>query len=279
MVAGGVAYFSLLSLFPALAAGVALFGIVADPRAVTGLMEQAAVFLPPEAATIITDQLVRLTSAGRGALGWGALIALALALWSASRSTMALMAALNIAYGESEKRGFVRLYATGLLLTLGGILFAILSLALVAALPVVIGFLDLPAGLRWAISLVKWPVLAALILAGLAVVYRIVPSRAPARWRWVTPGALAATALWIIGSVGFSIYVGNFGSYNETYGSLGAVVVLMLWMYLSAYVVLLGAELNAEAERQVRPDSTLPPDQPMGERGAWAADTLGDKQV
>jgi membrane protein len=184
------------------------------------------------------------------------------------------MTALNIAYEEEEKRGLIRYHAAALAMTLGAIVSALVAIALVAVLPPLIEALPLPDWLHWALSLVRWPILAVLVMIGLAVLFRYGPSRNKARWNWVSAGAIAATVLWIVGSLLFSWYAANFANYNETYGSVGAIVALLMWFYLTAYVVLLGAELNAEMERQTRRDTTRGPREPMGERGAGMADTV-----
>jgi membrane protein len=190
-----------------------------------------------------------------------------------------LIDALNVAYGEEERRGLVRRYGLTLVFTLGAVLAAVLAVGVVVALPSLLRLLGLDALARGAVAVLRWPLLAALVLAGLAVVYRYGPSREDAKWRWVTPGAALATAMWLLGSLGLSAYVENFGAFHETYGALGAVAILLLWFFLSAFVVLLGAEVNAEAERQTRKDSTTGEPQQMGDRGAFAADTLGESRA
>lgn len=185
------------------------------------------------------------------------------------------MTALNVTYDEPEKRGFLRLNAVALLLTLGAIIFAVLSLGLVVALPALLGSLGLGNAARIAVSVLRWPLLAGAVVIGLAVLYRYAPSRDEPRWSWVSPGAILATVLWIIVSGLFSFYVANFGNYNETYGSIGAVVILLMWFYLTAFIVLVSAALNAEMEHQTAADTTEGASQPMGARSARMADTLG----
>jgi membrane protein len=208
------------------------------------------VILPPEAAWVVMRQLHDLASTDRTALGLGAIGGLLLALWSASSAVRTLMDALNVAYNEEERRGIIRFYGTALLLTFGGVIAVILAIALVIGLP---AFLNL-IGLNWlvetAVSLVRWPVLAMLAIVAFAVLYRYGPSRAQPRWRWLSWGATIAVALWIFGSALFSLYVTRFGNYNETYGAAGAVVILLMWFLLSSYAILIGAEINAEVERQ-----------------------------
>jgi membrane protein len=234
--------------------------------------------LPPEATDVLLRQLHDLTTTSSGALGFGAVAGIVLALWSASAGMRTLMEALNVAYDEEEKRGTIRFYGTALLLTLGAIFGAVVALSLIVGLPVVLNFLGLGEALKWLISIGSIAILLVTILVGLAVTYRFGPSRKQPRWRWVSWGAVAATLLWIVGSALFSFYVTRFGNYNETYGSVGAIVILLMWFLLSSYAVLIGAELNAEMERQTRKDTTAGDEKPMGGRGAYAADTVGESK-
>jgi membrane protein len=186
------------------------------------------------------------------------------------------MTAINIAYDEEETRGFVKRRGTALVLTLGAIVFVLLTLALVAVIPAVLGALNLGTFINVIVQIIRWALLIALVIAALAVVYRVAPDRDAPQFKWTSVGALVAAALWVLGSLGFSLYVNNFGSYNKTYGALAGVVVLLLWLYLTSYIVLLGAEINAESEKQTQKDTTKGEPQPMGERRAEAADTLAD---
>jgi membrane protein len=256
IVAAGVAFYALLAVFPALIALVALYGLAFDPKQVSEQVAALSGMLPPQAADILLGQLQDLTATRSGALGLGAIGGLVLALWSASAGVRTLMEALNVAYDEQESRGFVSYYGTAILLTLGAILGVIAAIAVVVALPVVVRFLGLGSLLEGVIAFARWPILAIAMMAGLAVVYRYGPSREQPRWSWVSAGALIATLLWIAGSALFSLYVTSFGSYNETYGSMGAVIILLTWFLLSAYAILIGAEINSEMERQTRKDTT-----------------------
>jgi membrane protein len=275
MIAAGAAFFGLLALFPAVAAVVSLYGLFTDPVVVSQHTATLAGFLPAEARTIIDEQLQRVTSASNDALGIGAVIAVLLALWSAAKGVKSLMQALNVAYDERETRGFFRLNLTAVLLTLAILAVVGIALAGIAVLPALLERLPLPdfaaAALRW----LRWPLLAGVAVAAIAVIYRYGPARRPAQWRWVVGGAAVSTVLWLIGSALFSWYVGSFGSYNETYGSVAAVAVLMMWFWISALVVLLGGEINAEMERQTREDTTRGEPRPLGQRQAYAADTVG----
>jgi membrane protein len=279
MLAGGVAFFAFLAVFPALIAALTIYGLVADPAQVAQQVESLAGTLPRETQPLIADQLGSVVASSDGALGLGLVVSLLAAVWSASSGTGNLMQAINLAYDEEETRGFARLRGTALLLTLGAIVFVLLTLALVAVVPAALDALSLgPVGTVLA-QVLRWALLVAVVIVALAVVYRVAPDRDAPRFRWASIGALVAAALWIAGSVLFSLYVDNFGSYNKTYGTLAGVVVLLLWLYLTSYIVLLGAEINAEAERQTRRDTTRGSPVPMGERRAVAADEVaGDSR-
>ncbi|WP_114391731.1 YihY/virulence factor BrkB family protein [Oleisolibacter albus] len=279
IVAAGVAFLSLLSLFPALSATISLYGLVADPQDITRHVESISAVLPPQGRDLLLQQLQGLAARGNdSALGFGLAVSILLALWSTSSGVKSMMTALNIAYDEQERRSFLRFTLTGLGLTLGFILMLFIAVAIVVVVPVILGILGLDQLFAWLARILRWPVLGAAIILALAVLYRFGPSRAQPRWRWITPGALVATVLWVAGSIAFSLYVSNFADYNATYGSLGAGIILLLWLYLGAYVVLLGAELNAEMEHQTMADTTTGPEQPMGRRDAHVADTLGESR-
>jgi membrane protein len=274
ILAGGVAFFAFLAIFPAIIAAISLYGIFADPETVAAQVRDLSAALPEQARPILADQLQSVASASGGALGFSLVISLLAALWSASSGTGNLLKAINIAYDEDESRGFLKVRGIALALTLGAIVFMLLTLALVAVVPVVLNALPLgPLGTVLA-QVLRWVLLVVLVVVALAVTYRVAPDRDLPRFAWVSTGSLVATVLWIIASIAFSLYVNNFGSYNKTYGALAGVVVLMLWLYLTSYIVLLGAEINAESERQTRADTTRGESAPMGERGAAAADEL-----
>jgi membrane protein len=273
IMAAGVAFYGLLSIFPGLTALISLYGLIADPDEVQQFVS-AKGLLPPEAQKLLVDQVSALVQAGTGRLGIGLLVSMIFALWSTNYGTSTLITALNAVYDEREKRNFFRVTATSLALTAGLILFSIFALLLIAVLPAVIDFLPVPPTWRGTIALVRWPILASLAMVAIAAVYRYAPSREQARWRWVSWGAVFATIAWVVVSLGFSYYVAHFSSYDKTYGSLGAVIVLMMWLYLTAYIVLLGAELDAEMEHQTARDTTTGPERPLGARGARKADTV-----
>jgi membrane protein len=272
--AAGVGFYALIAIFPAFAALVALYGLIANPADVERHTALLSSFLPTESLKLLTDALHNLVTKERTGLSVGLVVSVGLAIWSARVGTGALMTSLNMAYGEREKRNFIWFNLVALALTGGLVLFGIIAIFTVAVIPAVLNFLPLPARSIEIISAVRWPILFVLVMLALAVIYRVAPSRANARWQWVSPGAIAATVLWVIGSAVFSLYVGRFGSYDETYGSLGAVIVLLLWFWLSAYTILIGAELNAELEHQTARDTTTGRPRPMGARGAHMADTV-----
>lgn len=275
LLAAGVAFYALLALVPALVALVSLYGLVANPADIERNVDEVLAAAPTEVGNLVQSQLEAIVDSSASGLRIGALVGLAVALWSASSGMKNLMTAVNRAYHEEETRGFVTLRLTSLLLTLG---FMVLGGIVVFALLVAPSSLDRDGAqgtARSIVEVVRWPVLALVVMVGLAVLYRFGPDRDDARWRWISPGAVLATAVWLAASVGFSIYTANFGQYNETYGALGAVVVVMLWLWLGAYAVIAGAELNGEVERQTVVDTTRGRAEALGERDAYAADTVG----
>ncbi|MCW2720874.1 YihY/virulence factor BrkB family protein [Pseudonocardia sp.] len=274
MLAGSVAYFVFLALFPGLIAAVTLYGLVADPAQIERQVGSLTSMLPREIQPLIVSQLTSIVSGSHGALGVGLVVSLLVALWSASSGTSSLIEAVNLAYDEKETRNFVRRRGLALLLTLGGLVFVLLALALVAVVPLVLNILHLGLVAAVVAQVLRWVLLVVLVILALAVVYRVAPDRDAPKFRWVSPGSIVATVLWIVGSAAFSFYVDYFSNYNKFYGALAGVVVLLLWLYLTCYIVLLGAEINAEAERQTRRDSTEGEEQPLGERGATAADEV-----
>lgn len=276
MVAAGVAFYLLLAIFPAMGATVSIYGLVSDPADVQQQLEQLTTLLPKEAQTILSQQLNAVASQSSQALSIGLVGSILLALWSTTKGVKALITALNIVYNEHEKRSFIKLNAVALMLTVGAVIFLVLALGLIVALPALLGSFGLQDYTQILILISRWLLLALIVITSLAVLYRYGPSRTSPRWQWVSGGAILATFLWLIGSALFSYYVSNFASYNETYGALGAIVILLMWFYLSAFVVLLSAEINAETEHQTTQDTTVGGDQPRGQRGAFMADTVGD---
>jgi membrane protein len=276
LIAAGLAFYAFLAIPSALTALVALYGLAFDPSAVGKQIDAMSAIMPADAIRIVSTILTSITTSSGSKLSVALGISVLLALWSARSGTASLMTALNMAYEEEEKRGFIRFNVHAFVLTLFATIFALLALALVAVLPVVIDLLPLGSYGKLVASVVRWPVLVLLLVASLSAIYRFAPSREQARWRWVSWGAAVATLLWLVGSILFSLYVSTIAAYDKTYGSLGAVVVLLMWLYVTCYVILLGAELNAEIEHQTARDSTTGTPRPMGERGARVADTLGE---
>lgn len=275
LVAGGVTYYVILALFPALAALVSIYGLVADPHTIETEVNSMSGLLSGDAQKLISSELHSLVTSSGGALGIGVIVGLLIALWSASRGMSGLISALDIAYGQEETRSFFRFNLIALVLTIGLMIGGLIAIALIAGLPAVLNGAGANSTTKWVAYVVEWPLLFIFMLITLAVLYRYAPNRDEPKWEWVSPGAIFATLVWIIGSILFTVYVSHFGNYNKTYGSLGAIIALLTWLWLSAYVVLLGAEINAESERQTRKDTTVGRPQPMGRRGATAADTLG----
>ena len=276
IIAAGVAFYSMLAIFPAITAFVSLFGLVADPNQVEAQFANLRGVVPDDAWRILNDQLTEVASAQTRSLGISAVVALVIALWSAGAGVRALMTALNIAYDEQEKRGVIRFYGTAFLFTIGIALLGVVSLGAIVVVPVLLNLLDLGALAQVLVGVLPWLVLACFVTVALGVLYRYGASRREPKTRWVSVGAIVATVLWIGASLVFSVYVSNFGSYNETYGTLGAVVVLLFWLWISAFIVLLGAELNAEMEHQTERDTTVGRPKPRGKRGAYVADHVGE---
>jgi membrane protein len=247
--AAGVAFYALLSIFPALTAVVSLYGLVADPNMVERQVTAIQGLLPAEAVKLVATWLHTLVQGPPVRFGVGLVVSVLMALWSAWSATGMLMVAVNVCYGEEETRNFVWFNLRAVALTVGLALFGIAALVLFAVLPAALAFLPVPQAWSDLIALVRWPILAGIALLALAIVYRYAPDRAEPKWQWVSWGAVAATVLWLSGSIAFTLFVSKAGSYDKTYGSLGAVIILLLWFYLSAYVTLVGAELNAEIVR------------------------------
>lgn len=275
LLSAGVAFYSLLALVPGLAAMISIYGLVADPAKVQQQVVDALSAAPKEVRDLVSSQLSSIASSSGGSTLIAVIVGIVLALWTASAGIGHLMQAINVAYDEAETRGFVRRRAIALAFTLSAIILLLGSFVLIAVLPAWLANTGLGLGARIAAGLLRWVLLFAVMIAALAVLYRYAPDRDAPKWRWASAGAAIAAFVWLIGSIGFSIYTANFAKYNKTYGSLGAVVVLMLWLYVTALAVILGAEINAELERQTVVDSTEGADKPLGSRNAYAADTVG----
>jgi membrane protein len=276
LLAAGVAFYAMLALVPSLVALVSVYGLVADPNDIGRNVDDVLSAAPQEVRDLVSSQLSSIVESSPSGLRLGALAGLVVALWSASAGVKNLMTAINRAYHEEETRGFVKLRGTALLLTIGLLVFGLAALAGLVIWPQTLGSSGGEGVLRTTVMIVRWPLAALVVVTALAVLYRFAPDRDSPRWNWASPGAIVATVLWLVASVGFSIYAANFGKYNETYGALGAIVVVILWLYIGAYAVILGAELNGELEHQTAHDTTRGRPEPMGTRDAYVADNLGE---
>jgi membrane protein len=274
IIAGGVAFFGFLSIFPALIALISIYGLVASPETVATQVEDLSKQLPDSAAQLIGDQLKSIVDNSGSALSISLVVSILAALWSASGGMGNLITAVNLAYDEVETRNFVKLKLTSLALTLGAMVFVLVTFGLVAVVPAVLHALPLGVVGTILAQVARWVVLLGVFAGSLAVLYRIAPDRDAPKFRWVSLGAVIVTVIWALVSVGFAVYVNNFGSYDKTYGTIAGVIVLMLWLYLTCYLVLLGAEIDSEAEHQTAHDTTTGEPRPMGARDAKMADTL-----
>ena len=275
LIASGVAFCAILALVPMLGAVVLSYGLFATPQTVVDNVRTLMEVMPTDAAQLIGEQLANLVTSSDGKKGFGLLIALAIALYGAMKGATAVITALNIAYDEEESRGFVALNLLALGITAGAVVLAVLAIVSITALGALQSlFPDLPTVLVVLGKILSYAIMTGVAAAAAATLYRFGPDRDHARWIWLTPGSLLAALIWLLVTLGFGFYVANFGSYNATYGSLGAAVVLLTWLYLSAYILLLGAELNCELERQTAEDTTTGAARPMGDRNAYAADTV-----
>jgi membrane protein len=279
LIAGGVVFYGLLATVPAITALVSMYGIFTPASTINAQLSFLADVMPAGAYQLISDQIVRIAGNSDGKLTLAFVLGLGIALWSANAGVKAIFDALNVVYDEDENRGWIKLNAISLSFTFAGIVVLILILGAVVALPLVLAFVGFAAQQQagW-LPLLRWPVMFALVVLGLSVLYRHGPSRRHAKWRWVSVGSVFAALTWIAVSVAFSWYLSKFADYNATYGSLGAVIGLMMWMWISTAVVLIGAELNSEIEHQTAQDSTTGIAKPLGARGAVMADTVGAAQ-
>jgi membrane protein len=276
LVAAGCAFYATLALFPAITMLISVYGLAFDPTTVEPQLQVVRELLPPAAFTLIADRVHALVSQEKATLGFSLLVSTAIALWSSSTGTKAMLSALNMAYEERERRNFLRFQATGLIMTLCGILGAVLALVILVFLPVAIEFFGLDAYATAVVRTASFAMLIVFVIASLSLLYYFGPSRRSAKWHWVTPGSLIATLLWLFASILFSLYVGHIASYDTSYGPLGAIAGVMMWFWVSAYAVLLGAELNAELELQTAEDTTTGPPKPAGQRGAFVADHVSE---
>jgi membrane protein len=274
-IAAGVVFFGLLAVFPAITALVSSYGLFANPSTIGANLQSLALLLPEGSFQIVQDQIARVLDKGNATLGATFLFGLGLAIWSANAGVKAVIDALNVVYEEREKRSFIKLNLLSLAFTCSGIAALLLMVSAVVAVPLALDHVGLAPESQFIVSLARWPLMLVILLGALGILYRFGPSRREARWEWLSVGTLAAALLWIAGSSLLSWYLSNFGNYNATYGSLGAAIGLMMWMWMSAIIVLCGAELNSEIEHQTARDTTIGHPKPLGARGAVMADTLG----
>jgi len=276
--AAGAAFFLILAIVPALAALVSLYGLAGDPAQLREQLDDLQGFLPPALLELVDSELERLIQQRTDLLSLTFATTFAIAIYIVNSAIQGLFDALNVIYGEREKRGFIRLYATSLVFTFAGLVFVILLLNVVIGVPLVLGLLPLGPLAGWIVAILPSVALFFVANIGIAALYRYGPSRTPAMWRWISPGSIAAAIVWIIVSAGFSYYLSVFANYSATYGSLGAIAAAMMWAYISTFILLVGAELDAELEHQTARDTTIPPDRPLGHRGAAVADSVGQSR-
>lgn len=250
IVAAGVAFFFFLAVFPALAAAVSVYALVQDPMTVQQQLNEMSDMLPEEGLDIISKSLEEKAAESTGKLGWGAALSILIGVWSAKKGVNAVFQGINIAYNEDKERGFIKKNLLTLSFTFGGILFGLIALTLVAGFPAILTAMGVPEGWSIVFGAVRWLLLFGLAVVALAILFRVAPERESPKLRWITPGSLVASILWLLGSMLFSWFVSNFGNFDETYGGFSAVIVLMLWFYLSGFIVLLGAEINSTIEEQ-----------------------------
>ena len=273
LVSAGVAFFAMLSLFPALAALIALLGLISDPAVVVAQLEEVRGLLPDDVYDIVNDQVVSLVTTRADRLGWAGLVSLFVALWSARAGVGAMMIGLNNVYYE-KNRNAARHYARALLLTISLVGVGIVALLTLVIAPVILAFFPLGPFGNLMVDIVRWTIAIVVLFAGVGVLYRFGPNRRSARMPWITVGAVLAVGSWAALSIAFSFYVANFGNYNQVYGSIGAVIAMLIWLWISSFLILLGASLNAQIEMRTKADSTVGKARPLGERGAYVADTV-----
>ena len=280
IVSAGIAFYFFLAIFPAISAALSIYGLVMEPAEVEQQMSQIANVLPEQAHQMISNILEKQSEKSKSSLGWILVLSILISVWSANRGTKAVFQGVNITYNEKDERGFIKLTAVTLLFTIGGIIIGFFAIAMVVAFPALIGKIGLPATLETIIQLLRWPILALIVMFSLATVYKVAPSRKSPEYKWTNWGAVIATLLWLGGSLLFSLYVNNFDNIDEMYGSFAAVIILMLWFFLTAFIILLGAEINSEMEHQTSRDTTTGEDKPIGQRGGYYADHVagGDKE-
>ena len=277
--AAGVAFYFFLALFPAIAAVFSIYGLVVDVSQVQQQLTQAADMLPEETYNMIFNMLTQNAEKSSQALGWSLILGILISLWSANKATSAIFEGINMAYHEIDNRGFIKQKALTLAFTLGTIIIGLIAMATVIAFPALVDKLNVPPLLQNVVSLLRWLILGGIVYLAVVILYRFAPDRATSKTIWLVPGALFTTVVWIGGSLLFTFYINNFGSYDQTYGSIAAVIILLLWFFLTGFIIILGAEINSEIEHHTRVDPTTGTESPLGKRGAYYADHwAGDKE-
>lgn len=274
IVSAGVAFFSMLAIFPMITAGLSIYGFYADPVIAQQQLLTISDVLPHDVWVLINDQVKAVTGAENESIGFKIVLGILAALWAAGAGIRAMMRGLNIAYGEVDNRGFFLRSVLAFGFTFGMIIMMLISLAVIIGVPSVLALLPLEGVTARLTRILPWCLLVSAFGFSCAALYRYGPSRRPAKLRWVLPGVIFATLAWLLISVGFSKFVSAFGSYNKTYGSLGAVMVLLVWLWLTNFIIIMGAEINGEMERHTSQDTTRGPDRPIGQRGAAMADYI-----
>jgi membrane protein len=277
IISAGIAYYFFLAIFPAIAAALSIYGLLMEPAEVEQQIGQLANVLPEQAHQIISNILEKQSEKSESSLGWSLVLSILISLWSVNNSSKAVFQGVNITYNEKDERGFFKLTGITLLFTIGGIIIGFIAIAMVVAFPALIDKIGLPSTLETIIQFLRWPILALIVMFALAAVYKVAPYRKSPEFKWISWGAIIATALWLGGSLLFSLYVNNFGRFDETYGSFAAVIILILWFFLTGFIILLGAEINSEMEHQTSRDTTTGEDKPVGHRGGYYADHVAGK--
>lgn len=278
IVSAGVAFYFFLAIFPTIIAGISIYSLVLEPSQIENQISNLNLILPKQAFRMINDFLEPVLQQSKKEIGWGLFISIAISLWSANKGTSALFQGVNIAYDENESRGIIKKNLISLVFTLGGVVLGFISLLIVIFFPLLVKNLGLNPQIEDILQWFRWVILGVFLILTLSMVYKVAPNRSSPQFGWVSWGAVIGTLFWLAGSMLFSWYVSNFGSYDDLYGSFAAVAILMLWLFLTAFIVLMGAEINSEMEHQTRYDTTVGSHKPMGERNAYHADrcAVGD---
>ncbi len=279
IVAAGVAFYFFLSIFPTIIAAISVYSLVLEPDQIREQISKLSLILPEQSFQMIKNFLEPLIEKSKKEIGWGLAISVLVSIWSANKGTSALFEGVNIAYDEIDTRGIIKKNLLTLLFTLGGVVIGLISLLIVIFFPLLIKNIGLAPQIEHVLTWFRWVLLGVILVLTLSMVYKFAPNRRSPKLRWVIWGAFLGTLLWLAGSMLFSWYVSNFGSYDDLYGSFAAVAILMLWLFLTAFIVLMGAEINSEMEHQTQHDTTVGQERPMGERRAHHADRCAVKYL